>query len=401
MKRKLYLVFVLVLGNFASIFGQVENINILSSRLDSVNGIGFIPSDSSYSINLRFRMQNRVEARSTAGTPFNLEERSFLTRRARLHTFGHLFNNRFRYSFQLGFTRGDQDEANSGYSNLIRDAVVFYRVNPHLEIGMGVMKLPGNRQRVISSADLQFTSRTILNETFNVDRDNGFFGVYRNHIHGLRYNFIGAITTGTGRNYYINDRKTGAAYSGKLEILPFGDFTGFGDYFEGDYYREPRPKLSLAASYNYTQGAMRTGGQIGPQLFGETDMQTWLLDAIFKFRGFSAYGEYAHRLADNPITYLGDLMRNVYTGTGVNVQASYIFPSNYELGSRYSAVSPGRDIEEVEGGAKEATFVVVKYFRFHRIKALAEVTYRQLDGYQYRRDLPGGMIYRFQVEFGI
>ncbi|WP_114749161.1 porin [Pleomorphovibrio marinus] len=401
MKTQLSFVFVLAFWSLTPSYGQVESINILNSRLDSVNGIGFIPSDSSYSINLRFRMQNRVEARAATATPFGLEERSFLTRRARLHTFGHLFNNRFRYSFQLGFTRGDQDEANSGYSNIIRDAVVFYRVNPHLELGMGVMKLPGNRQRVISSADLQFTSRTILNETFNVDRDNGFFGIYRNNLSGLRYNFIGAITTGTGRNYFIADRKTGAAYSGKLELLPFGDFTGFGDYFEGDYYREQKPKLSVAASYNYTQDAIRTGGQIGPQLFGETDMQTWLLDAVFKFRGFSLYGEYAHRVADNPITFQGDLMRNVYTGTGVNIQASYIFPSNYELASRYAAVNPGEDIDVIEGGAKEASFVLVRYFSFHRIKALAEVTYRQLNGYQFRPDLPGGMIYRFQIEFGI
>ncbi|MCC5938539.1 MAG: porin [Lunatimonas sp.] len=400
LKRVFILIALLSALNFENIFAQGNPIDQLMTRFDTVNGIGFIPRDSSFSINLRFRMQSRFEGRASSDAPLSMSERSFLTRRARLHTFGHLLNNRFRYSFQLGFTRGDLDITAIGYPALIRDAVVFYRVNKNFELGAGVMKLPGNRQRVISSADLQFTSRSILNETFNIDRDNGFFGIYRNDLNGFRYNFIGALTVGTGRNFAV-DRTTGVAYSGKLELLPFGNFTGNGDYFEGDYYRESTPKLSLAGSYNHTQDAIRTGGQIGMPLFGVTDMSTVLVDALFKYRGYAFYGEFAYRSAESPITSENGILRNVYTGNGYNLQSSYIFPSNVELAARFAGVSPGRDIQSVEGSANEAAAVVTKYFRFHRIKAQAEVTYRDLNGYRYRNDLPAGMIYRFQIEFGI
>jgi phosphate-selective porin OprO/OprP len=400
MCKKLVLILLFISGLSANSKAQINNVDLLTSQFDSVNGIGFTPADSSFSINFRFRMQSRVEGRASGSSPISIQERSFLTRRARIHTFGHLISNRIRYSFQLGLTRGDIDILQSGYPNLIRDAVVFYRINKNLEVGAGVMKLPGNRQRVISSADLQFTSRSILNETFNIDRDNGFFGIYRNDFHGFRYNFIAALTNGTGRNYVI-DRNTGYAYSAKLELLPFGNFTGYGDYFEGDYYREKRPKLSIAAGYNHTEDAIRTGGQIGMPLFGISDINTVLVDALFKYQGFAFYGEYAYRSADNPITFENNVRRNVYTGKGMNFQSSYIFPSNLEFAGRFAQVTPGKDIVKIEGGAREFAMAMIKYFRFHRIKAQAEITYRDLDGYEYRRDLPGGMIYRFQIELGI
>ncbi|MBK9590372.1 MAG: hypothetical protein IPO32_02355 [Crocinitomicaceae bacterium] len=36
----------------------------------------------------------------------------------------------------------------------------------------------------------------------------------------------------------------GRFYTDRLEILPFGKFTGNNDYVEGDLAREPKPKLS-------------------------------------------------------------------------------------------------------------------------------------------------------------
>ena len=44
----------------------------------------------------------------------------------------------------------------------------------NFEIWFGQGKLPGNRERVISSGNLQQVDRSLLNSLFTIDRDFGF-----------------------------------------------------------------------------------------------------------------------------------------------------------------------------------------------------------------------------------
>ena len=48
-----------------------------------------------------------------------------------------------------------------------------YNFYKNLSIKLGQGKLPGNRERVISSGNLQFVDRSRLNSRFNIDRDFG------------------------------------------------------------------------------------------------------------------------------------------------------------------------------------------------------------------------------------
>jgi phosphate-selective porin OprO and OprP len=146
--------------------------------------------------------------------------------------------------------------------------------------------------------------------------------IYKN-IHAV---FRGALTTGEGRN--IIATSDGLAYTGRVELLPFGQFERFGDYFEGDLIREKKPKLSAGFTYSFNQQTLRTGGQIGQLLYEPRDILTLASDWLLKYRGFAASFEWMFRQSDDPITQNseGDI-QYIYTGLGQNYQVSYIWPS--------------------------------------------------------------------------
>ena len=65
----------------------------------------------------------------------------------------------------------------------------------------GQTKLAGNRERVVSSGDLQMVDRSLLNSRFNIDRD---IGLQLRHHFNLTDTFIVkevfSISQGEGRN---------------------------------------------------------------------------------------------------------------------------------------------------------------------------------------------------------
>lgn len=368
-------------------------------------GVGLVTPDSSFSINMRFRVQSRAMYNSIAKDDFGVSEYEMRVRRLRLRFEGFMYSPKLTYNIQLSFSRGDmdwsmRDQSNINTSpNVVRDAVVYYRPNENWQFAFGQTKLPGNRQRVISSGDQQFIDRSIVNVAFNVDRDFGFQAVYSNQFGGFHYMLKGALTAGEGRNVFSTDK--GLAYTGRLELLPFGKFTNGGDYFEGDLEREPTPKLSLAGGMSHNEGARRTGGQIGRDLYEQTDIQTYIFDGLLKYRGMALYAEYMAREADNPITRnaTGD-RRHILTGRGQNYQLSYIFPNNVELAGRYSRITPNQEVRSLENTEEAYLAGVTKYLRAHRLKLQANVGYHSFNPF-----LPVNNDYHWttgvQVELGI
>jgi hypothetical protein len=121
-------------------------------ELKTANGFSVTASDSSFSLSIRLRVQNRIGLTFTeneSGT-WELIQSEFRVRRARLRFDGFVFNPKWTYAVQLSFSRADQDWDNSGVPNVLRDAMIFYRPNAHWTFGLGQGKLPGNRQRVVS-----------------------------------------------------------------------------------------------------------------------------------------------------------------------------------------------------------------------------------------------------------
>jgi hypothetical protein len=277
---------------------------------------------------------------------------------------------------------------------------VLYAVNDRFSIGIGQTKLPGNRQRVNSSGDLQFGDRSIVNSTFNIDRDFGVQLYYNNSIQGFHYVLRGAISSGDGRNIVSSDR--GLAYTSRVEFLPLGRFTNGGDYFEGDLARESSPKISVGLTYSSNQNAVRTGGQLGKFLYESRDIATNMADFLLKYKGWAFAAEYLRRNTTNPITINdeGD-ERHVYAGHGVNFQGSYLFKNNFEMALRYSHVRPDADIQLVEDRTRQYTLGASKYIRGHRLKLQTDLTYEQNTWLQGPNPNTENWQLRFQIEAGI
>ena len=363
-------------------------------------GLGITSPDSLFMLNIRFRMQNRLAFISESETNLDIAQVEARTRRLRLRFDGFIYTPRLNYVIQLAFTRADMDYDDTGFPNIIRDAMIIYALNNHFSIGVGQTKLPGNRQRVNSSGDLQFADRSIVNATFNIDRDFGLQLYYNNSFQDFNYVLRGAISSGDGRNIVSSDR--GLAYTGRVELLPLGKFTNGGDYFEGDLARESSPKISVGLTYSNNQNAIRTGGQLGRYLYDSRDILTNMADFLIKYNGWSFAAEFLHRNAKDPITIndQGD-KRYVYVGHGLNCQGSYLFKNNYELALRYSYVKPDAQIQELEERTRQYTVGASKYIRGHRLKLQTDLTYEQNAWLQGEAPDLNNWQLRLQIEAGI
>lgn len=305
----------------------------------SQDGIGF-HKDSVFLMNLRFRMQSRFGYFSRLD---NVDEPGFeaVVRRLRLRFDGYVLHPRLGYYIQLSFSRADQDLVSGTVPQVIRDAMVYYTFSKQFYVGFGQSKLPGNRERVISSGNLQLPDRSIANNAFTLDRDFGFFA-YANLPMGSKQvlQLKSTITTGEGRGQLTTN--TGLAYTGRVEWLPLGAFANLGDYSEGDLEYEKKPKLSLAAGYSYNHQTIKAGGQLGAIMPTQANMGTFIADMMFKFRGWGLMSEYFYReLTGIAPDFENNLdMLRVPRGEGFNIQLSKTLRKKHELVARYAGVTP-------------------------------------------------------------
>lgn len=335
------------------------------------NGIEFYDPEQEFRLNLRFRMQNRAEFIS----PENSDDVNFdwAVRRVRLRMNGTVYSPKLRYLLQLSFSRGDQDWSNSKFSNVVRDAMFTYDLTERLQVAFGQGKLPGNRQRVISSGDQQFVDRSVVNAAFNVDRDFGFQAQYELPLEVSIFRLKGAVTSGEGRNQSVSpDSKL--FYTTRLEWLPLGSFSRNGDYFESDLAFEDTLKASFGYSAAFLDGAARANGPVG-KIFTTTGnpdapvvRKTQILqyvDALFKYRGHSLYVEYANRSAKNPII---NTEQAVLTGHAYNIQAGKMLSNKWEIAARYSTILPQKEVLTLHEEVREWAAGVNYFMNGHRIK---------------------------------
>ncbi|MCX6141366.1 MAG: porin [Candidatus Kapabacteria bacterium] len=378
---------------FMAIIGYIIALAAVDSRAQASNqsqgsfdfnseGVVFQTADSSSRVVMRFRMQNWLTVTSATmaeGDDLNLSTGStdFVVRRLRLRFGGSLVDPRLTFNIQLSFTRADMDWNDTQFPNIIRDAMIYWNFNKNLQVSFGQGKLPGNRQRVISSADLEMPDRSITNSAFTLDRDFGVQGFWR-PIHGdMVVNVRGAISSGDGRNQPVITGG-GLAYTGRVEFLPFGAFTNGGDYFEGDLAREQKPKVSVGVSYQHNENQTRTRGELGKNLYAQRTSNVLYADGLLKYDGFSLYGEYAQRTAVDPITYKDTTKKDyaaVFIGTGYMLQASYIFPSMWNVVARYAVTEAGSQLAGLSEYQKQVNIAAVigYYINKHRIKINLEM----------------------------
>lgn len=354
--------------------------------------INFTAKDSSFSVKFAPRFQVRsMSSWDHDGSQYTSPEHNFIVRRARLKFDGFAYSPKLKYKLELGLSNRDISGANQFNRNTPRyilDAVIMWHFAENWELWAGQTKLPGNVERVVSSANLQLIDRSMLNSRFNIDRD---LGLQLRHKSDLGGGFLMreklAISQGEGRNV-SEGNEGGLQYTGRLELLPFGTFKSKGDYVQADLKREETPKLMVGFTYNYNQNAVRERSGLGDYMFKsdgslyETNVTTLFADAMFKYQGFSFMAEYANRDADNPIaldtegtTPTGDV---VLVGNAINLQAGYLFKTNYEIAGRFTSLT----YDSVTGSlpTKQYTLGGSRYLVGHKLKVQTDLSYTTVDG---------------------
>lgn len=393
----LFLAFFALIISSLSAQTEVDERAMISFR----KGLGFNAPDSTFGVNIRLRMQNRLVL--NMNDDFEIEDIEARVSRLRLRFDGYILNSNLTYYIQLSFSRGDQDWDNTHIPNLVRDAMVYYHFNPKFYIGFGQGKLPGNRQRITSSGQQQFYDRSNVNANLTLDRDFGFFGYYSDKLGGVHYNLKAAVSTGDGRNQLkTND---GLAYTARLELLPLGKFKKDGDFSEGDLEFETTPKISLAAGYSINQKAKRTRGTIGTDLYENRNLQSAFADVIIKYKGWALSSEYLNRtVEESAYTYNpadSSQLAFVVAGHGINTQVSYCFRNYWEIAARYSVLEPDAEIRPL---ARQDSYYIIgvnKYIKKHLTKFQGFIGYRNQHSYDALLSDKNNLLLVFQVELGI
>ena len=369
---------------------QTVNSQEISDTKFGKGMINFVAKDSSFSVKFAPRIQSRFESKwNYDGDAYEASELNFLVRRARLKFDGFAVTPKLKYKIELGLSNRDISGANVFNRNTPRyilDAVVMWNFYQNFELWAGQTKLPGNIERVVSSANLQLIDRSLLNSRFNIDRD---MGIQLRHKSKLGSTFVTrekfSISQGEGRNI-TEGNEGGLQYTTRLELLPFGEFASKGDYSQGDLKRENSLKTMIGFTYDYNRNAVKNRSNLGSYMFRadgslfETDITTLFVDTMIKYSGFSLMGEYAYRMADKiEATEMDGSKTGAVVGAGsaVNIQSSYLFKNNVEMVVRYTAL----DFEPITrlSDLKQLTFEVSKYVVGHSLKVQTDLSFSQSD----------------------
>ncbi len=407
------LLFLLLFGaGIGSIYAQ-ETENPLLSTYTFGTGLRFT-DEAGNTVRLSGFVQPYAESKRLLSNVTSDADVRFRMRRLRLRLEGSTADERWSYRFQTDLS-GTAEEID-GAANYLLDAFVSYNITPRIKASFGQRaSFTDNRELFMNSYSLQLVERSRLTSAFATIREFGLFleGNFRmGNSQYLKPYFV--LTNGDGPNVFNRDRG-GIKIGGRIDYLPFGLFTNFGQFNQVDLVRELTPKLVIGATYSHNEGvSSRRGRESGAILYLDNSNKELLpnfnklgVDLLFKFRGFSLVGEYVKTNATVPegITQRVRTDGSVTTdfavngqqdipnyirarmmlGEAWNIQMGYIFKNGISVDGRYTYIS-----SDVHSFLNNGTFYnrpyyytlgVSKYLgRNYGAKIQADLTYVKNNG---------------------
>ncbi|MEE9437971.1 MAG: porin [Saprospiraceae bacterium] len=353
-------------------------------------GIQFQSKDTSLNVKMNVRFQNLMthtwNLKNDDFGDIGDHEGNFLVRRARLKFGGWAYSPKVKFKLELGLSNRDLGGGSgSEYNktaNMILDAYVDWNFYKGFSLRFGQGKLPGSRERLISSSNLQFVDRSRLNSRFTVDRAFGFVLTHKHSSGDFIMIEKFSLSQGEGRNVIVGDLG-GYEYMFKLEMLPFGAFASKGDYVGSAIRIETTPKLAIALSYSINNNTIRERGNKGSFItdngayFGKT-LNTFFADLMFKFQRLSVMAEYADRRTDDGISEVYNdtkVIGQFYNGSAFNIQAGYMMGNNYEIAGRLTLIDPDLGVDNDD---TRYTIGLSKFVVGHNLKVQTDFTYRSV-----------------------
>jgi len=349
---------------------QTAPVTAATASADFGRGVTFRTEDGRFSLNIRGRIQARVTVSEQPERP----QTEFQIRRMRLALQGNFLGEDLRYNIQLAFSNLDTEP---DLRVPLRDAYVTWQGVRDLNVRFGQMKVPYGRQRVVSSASLQFADRSVAVGELNLDRDVGVVAFSRDLFGlGRRLTYDLGVFGGDGRNRLTED--FGALYAARLQFQPFGEFD---DLAEADTLRLDRPRLAVAVSGAYNQRSRRARSTFGDTYSEPFDQLHAAVDLLFKWRGLSLQAEALYRRADADSHVVGaDSMGQSIrewsrSGLGYYVQAGCLLTSHAEVAARWGEVFPDAGTSPTLRRSRELGGALSWYFQRHDFKLQADYFY--------------------------
>lgn len=355
------------------------------------HGLEFESRDGLFALAIRLRAQILYQVErgyDLEASSYDDPRQNLTLRRARIVFAGHMWGEKTQYKVELAVApadlgmeklAGNNPPISNGDNYLSRSPLLDWYLQfsqiRDLNLRIGQYKVPYSRERVVSSGDLQFVDRTLLNQEFNLDRDIGF-DVRSKDLFGWRnrLRFYLGIFNGDGHSQYeLND--FGLMYLARAEFLPLGKFD---DYTQGDLGRTRRPGISIGAAYARIENAVGSRGILGsrPRDGGTTDYDNVTADLTFRYAGLSLESVYfwrqGRRHAGGAVDDEGVpvAVQAPRAGWGSGLQAGYLLPfTNLEVSGRYSAVRQvGASAQSSLRDGDELAAAISFYFARHAYK---------------------------------
>ena len=316
-------------------------------------GFYFRTHDGKFSMKTNGRIQFRY---SFEDSDRKDDDSSFRLRRARLKWTGNAYRD-FKYKIELALRSSGTKDGSKAVEMI--DWWAEYTRYPFAKIRFGQWKVLFNRQRVVSSENLQFIDRSVANNEFNMNRQIGIQGSGELFEKKLEYYF--GFFNGNNRNESRNDNNE-HMFIFRTAYNLLGGYGKGTTEAEGDlnYSETPLAHISGAIAFDSTEDVTMNLDGLGEVTANETDRTSLVAEYGFKYKGFSAIGEYYWRKTH------GFANTNIID-QGFFTQAGYfLIPKKFEVTGRYSLVDFDDQLET--NAIREASFGLNWFFAKHKSK---------------------------------
>jgi len=335
------------------------------SKLCYKKGFLLESADKNFSMKINGRIQFRYsyeDRDNVHDTDEQQDDSSFRVRRARVKFSGKAYKH-FKYKIELALASTGTVDGSKAME--LYDFYASWNKNRALSVQFGQWKVPWNRQRVVSSQNLQMIDRATSQDEFTMDRQIG--AMLHGKLFSKKFEYYAGAFNGNARNQSSNNNNE-MLYIGRLSWNPFGAYgKGIGEV-ESDVNFSEKPLAHLSAAIAYDGAADRErfssttidlDAPVGTGItLKEVNKTSVVAEYGLKYRGFSTSAEaYWRRFDDIRANNINAVGSGVIIDRGFFVQGGYfIMPKKLELAGRYSLVD--FDDERDEDAVREVALGV-------------------------------------------
>jgi hypothetical protein len=345
-----------------------------------------------------------------------------------------MFDSKLSLSARLNFASDFQSVTTGirSFNTTLQEANIEYRPNRRHAVNFGLRAdYIDSRETRIEGESLGFIERSAVSDAFDAIFD---FGIRYKGNYSLGKNqwlkSYASITTGDSRSG-LQKNFGGLKYGVRLDYLPFGRFAQYGEFYMDDLYREDKPKLVVGVVYSYNASATSAKGTNGGRwIYGDENREylypsysKFGADYLFKYNGFYSLGSFVTTSSNVPAGIKGEFRLNgtfmaypstqteqqtrdlvisrLNLGSGFNVQAGYLFQSNWAVGARYSSLNADDITTDFANLNEYYAMVLTKYLSGHNLKFNLQLGYNELSD-ALKTDTQNGTYYaqlQFTVQF--